>query len=192
MARSASPKKPVKKVAKKSAKKSASTTAAKKKSAKPAAKSAKAKAKPKKRVAGEEEVTVDRRHAERRDEENAGAPAAPAPKKLERREKVNRRRQIDPTTCERDYTDAEVEFMNALDEYKRKSGRMFPTCSEVLEVIRDIGYVQLTPAEKAARDTQAVEADPAAEQDAQAEAEVDDALELSDEIRLESEEDAGV
>ncbi len=61
---------------------------------------------------------------------------------LERRAKVNRRRQIDPTTCERDYTDDEVEFMNALDEYKRKSGRMFPTCSEVLEVIRGLGYIK--------------------------------------------------
>ena len=61
-------------------------------------------------------------------------------RKLQRREKVNRRRQIDPTTCERDYTAEEVEFMQALDEYKRKSGRMFPTCSEILEVICDIGY----------------------------------------------------
>lgn len=58
----------------------------------------------------------------------------------ERREKVSRRRQIDPTTCERDYTDAEVEFMHALDQYKRTSGRMFPTCSEVLEVLRGLGY----------------------------------------------------
>ena len=58
----------------------------------------------------------------------------------QRREKVNRRRQIDPTTCERDYTDAEVEFMHALDQYKRSSGRMFPTCSEVLEVLRGLGY----------------------------------------------------
>jgi hypothetical protein len=57
-----------------------------------------------------------------------------------RREKVNRRRQIDPTTCEREYTDAEVEFMHALERYKRSSGRMFPTCSEVLEVLRDLGY----------------------------------------------------
>jgi hypothetical protein len=57
-----------------------------------------------------------------------------------RREKVSRRRQIDPTTCERDYTDAEIEFMHALDQYKRTSGRMFPTCSEVLEVLRNLGY----------------------------------------------------
>ena len=34
-----------------------------------------------------------------------------------------------------------------MDEYKRTSGRMFPTCSEVLEVIRGLGYVKLTPAE---------------------------------------------
>jgi hypothetical protein len=58
----------------------------------------------------------------------------------ERRQKVNRRRQIDPTTCERDYTDAEIEFMHALDQYKRASGRMFPTCSEVLEVLIGLGY----------------------------------------------------
>ena len=53
---------------------------------------------------------------------------------------VERRRMIDPTTCERDYSLDEVEFMKAMDEYKRKSGRMFPTWSEVLEVVRDLGY----------------------------------------------------
>jgi hypothetical protein len=58
----------------------------------------------------------------------------------ERRVKVTRRRQIDPTTCERDYTPDEIEFMGAIDEYKRRSGRMFPTCSEVLEVIKSLGY----------------------------------------------------
>ncbi len=51
-----------------------------------------------------------------------------------------RRRQIDPTTCEREYTEEEVEFMRAMDEYKRSSGRMFPTCSEILEVLRGLGY----------------------------------------------------
>jgi hypothetical protein len=33
--------------------------------------------------------------------------------------------------------------MAALDEYKRTSGRMFPTCSEVLEVLRNLGYQKL-------------------------------------------------
>jgi hypothetical protein len=56
--------------------------------------------------------------------------------------KQPRRRHIDPTTCERDYTIQEREFMVALDAYKRASGRMFPTCSEILEVIRNLGYVQ--------------------------------------------------
>src|SRR4051812_37435313 len=93
-----------------------------------------------------EEVTIDRRRGGRR-EEAADEPAGPA---MERRQKVNRRRQIDPTTCERDYTDQEVEFMNALDVYKRKSGRMFPTCSEVLEVILSLGYVKLSAAQMSA------------------------------------------
>ena len=75
----------------------------------------------------------------------------------ERREKVNRRRQIDPTTCERDYTDAEIEFMHALDQIPARAvGR--PTCSEVLEVLRDLGYVkQNTP-----RTTQPVTSEAAA------------------------------
>ena len=64
---------------------------------------------------------------------------AHTPVVVERR-KVQRRRQIDPTTCEREYTDEEVEFMQALDQYKRTSGRMFPTCSEILEVLRGLGY----------------------------------------------------
>ena len=52
----------------------------------------------------------------------------------------SRRRFVDPTTCERDYSQAELEFMQAIQEYKQKSGRMFPTWSEVLEVVRDLGY----------------------------------------------------
>jgi hypothetical protein len=101
---------------------------------------------------GSEEVTIDRRRGSRRDENSPSvAKTSTAAPPLERRQKVNRRRQIDPTTCERDYTDQEVEFMNALDEYKRKSGRMFPTCSEVLEVIRSLGYIKLSAAESAAR-----------------------------------------
>ena len=59
-----------------------------------------------------------------------------------RRVKVERRRQIDPTTCERDYSGDEIEFMRAMDDYKRRSGRQFPTWSEVLEVVRSLGYVR--------------------------------------------------
>jgi hypothetical protein len=58
------------------------------------------------------------------------------------RRQVERRRLIDPTTCERDYSGDEIEFMKAMDEYKRTSGRMFPTWSEVLEVVRGLGYTK--------------------------------------------------
>src|SRR5262249_48692782 len=57
-----------------------------------------------------------------------------------RDEKGERRRQIDPTTCERDYTNEEIEFMKAMDQYKRDNRRPFPTWSEVLEVMRAFGY----------------------------------------------------
>lgn len=91
-------------------------------------------------------VTVDRRKSKERrnseDRRKKSEPVAVERRQMQRREKVARRRQIDPTTCERDYSDDEVEFMNALDQYKRKSGRMFPTCSEILEVIRGLGYIK--------------------------------------------------
>jgi hypothetical protein len=65
----------------------------------------------------------------------------------EERRKGSRRRNIDPTTCERDYKEAEIEFMRAMDDYKQSSGRMFPTCSEILEVLLKLGYqkVEATP-----------------------------------------------
>lgn len=73
-----------------------------------------------------------RRQEELRDDQ-------PEPEVVDRR-KQDRRRQIDPTTCERDYSGCEVEFMRAMDDYKRKSGRPFPTWSEVLEVLISLGY----------------------------------------------------
>jgi hypothetical protein len=93
-------------------------------------------------------ISMDRRASTDRrgetDRRKHHQPVAVERRVLERRKKVTRRRQIDPTTCERDYSIDEVEFMNALDEYKRTSGRMFPTCSEILEVVRTLGY-QKTP-----------------------------------------------
>ena len=85
-------------------------------------------------------VKSDRRGADRRKENIA---VVAERRQGERRVKVPRRRQIDPTTCERDYSGDEIEFMQALDAYKRANGRMFPTCSEILEVIRALGYIRL-------------------------------------------------
>jgi hypothetical protein len=59
------------------------------------------------------------------------------------RQLSGRRRFVDPTTCEREYSEAEMEFMMAMNEYKRRSGRMFPTWSEVLEVLRALGYEKI-------------------------------------------------
>lgn len=42
--------------------------------------------------------------------------------------------------CGPDRSSAENEFMAAMQRYKQQSGRMFPTWSEVLEVLRDLGY----------------------------------------------------
>ena len=58
----------------------------------------------------------------------------------DRRQLGERRRQVDPTTCERDYTDEEIVFTKAMDLYKRANRRPFPTWSEVLEVLRSLGY----------------------------------------------------
>jgi hypothetical protein len=58
----------------------------------------------------------------------------------EKRRTSERRRLIDPTTCERDYNDEETSFMKAMDRYKRENRRPFPTWSEVLEVLRSLGY----------------------------------------------------
>ena len=90
------------------------------------------------------ELVSERRVNERRQQEDRRVELDLESHQVERRRssrrKVERRRQIDPTTCERDYTDDEIDFMKAMDIYKRRSGRQFPTWSEVLEVVRCMGY----------------------------------------------------
>jgi hypothetical protein len=64
----------------------------------------------------------------------------------EKRRTSERRRLIDPTTCERDYNDDETSFMRAMERYKRENRRPFPTWSEVLEVLVSLGYRKVEPA----------------------------------------------
>jgi hypothetical protein len=66
--------------------------------------------------------------------------SAQALRAAQARQTSGRRRFVDPTTCEREYTRAEMEFLHAMQEYKQRSGRMFPTWSEVLEVLKALGY----------------------------------------------------
>ena len=85
---------------------------------------------------------TDRRDADRRQKDRRKREVAVA---IERRggkdrRQGERRRQIDPTTCERDYSEEEILFMKAMDQYKRDNRRPFPTWSEVPEVLRALGY----------------------------------------------------
>ena len=46
-----------------------------------------------------------------------------------------------PSTSKPAEMEAEVlEFIQAIDDYKRKAGRPFPSWSEVLEIIKGLGY----------------------------------------------------
>jgi hypothetical protein len=64
----------------------------------------------------------------------------PAQAPGERRARKERRRRIDPTTFEKQYTDDELEFMNAMQAFKMRTGRPFPTHREVLAVAVRLGY----------------------------------------------------
>jgi hypothetical protein len=39
-------------------------------------------------------------------------------------------------------TDEVIEFITAIDEYKRARGRPFPNWSEVLEIVKGLGYAK--------------------------------------------------
>jgi hypothetical protein len=64
----------------------------------------------------------------------------PAKVAIGTRKKAVRQRYTDPTICQEEFAAAEQEFMKAMQEYKQSSGRMFPTWSEVLEVLQNLGY----------------------------------------------------
>jgi hypothetical protein len=87
---------------------------------------------------------TDRRGGDRRNRADRRKRAIPVAVERrsgqDRRQQGERRRQVDPTTCEKDYSDEEIIFMKAMDQYKRSNRRPFPTWSEVLEVLRSLGY----------------------------------------------------
>ncbi len=66
-----------------------------------------------------------------------GSPGPPRPEKRVRKE---RRRRIDPTTFEKQYTGDELEFMNAMQRFKERTGKAFPTHGEVIKVAVALGY----------------------------------------------------
>jgi hypothetical protein len=76
--------------------------------------------------------------------ERRGPKPPPPPRDpSERREKKERRKRIDPTTFEKQYTKDEMEFMTAMQHFKIRTGKAFPSHSEVLQVARSLGYQRL-------------------------------------------------
>jgi hypothetical protein len=61
----------------------------------------------------------------------------------ERRARKERRKRIDPTTFEKQYTPDELEFMNAMQRFKERTGKTFPTAGDVIKVAISLGYLKL-------------------------------------------------
>jgi len=87
----------------------------------------------------ERRLGKDRRGIARPRGDQPAAEARP-PRPAERRERKERRRRIDPTTFEKQYTDDELEFMNAMQRFKELSGKAFPSYAEVIRVAVGLGY----------------------------------------------------
>ena len=64
-----------------------------------------------------------------------------SPTGLERRRGPGRRRSDDRRSAEEgEMSDEQFEFIMAIDTYKRLNGRPFPTWTEILEVVKQLGY----------------------------------------------------
>ena len=60
---------------------------------------------------------------------------------LDRRRGPGRRRSNDRKAAEEGHmSDEQFEFLMAIDEYKRANNRPFPTWTEVLEIVKALGY----------------------------------------------------
>jgi hypothetical protein len=67
---------------------------------------------------------------------------------LERRRGPGRRLSDDRRNAEEgEMSDAQFEFIRAIDTYKKVNKRMYPTWTEVLEVFRQLGYRKVKPRE---------------------------------------------
>jgi hypothetical protein len=61
------------------------------------------------------------------------APDAPQPARDGRRGNVI-------TSDAIDYTDEEMAFMRAVQTWKKRTGKLFPALSEILAIVRELGY----------------------------------------------------
>ena len=51
-----------------------------------------------------------------------------------------KRRGVDPATSEIECDTDELELLRAIDAYKRRTGKKYPTYGEVLKVFREFGW----------------------------------------------------
>ena len=80
-------------------------------------------------------VTAERRSNDRR------ASATDRRSDLDRRRGPGRRRSEDRKAAEEgQMTDEQFEFIKAIDEYKKLNSRPFPSWTEILELIKTLGY----------------------------------------------------
>ena len=73
---------------------------------------------------------------------------------LNRRRGPGRRRSEDRKSAEEGYmSDEQFEFLMAIDEYKRKNAKPFPSWTEVLEVMKALGYRKVAAPQSLAENT---------------------------------------
>jgi hypothetical protein len=84
---------------------------------------------------------TEKNFAERRDDQDRRQSVVDRRLGLDRRRGPGKRRSSDRKSAEEgNMSDEQFEFLMAIDEYKRKNTRPFPTWTEVLEVIKALGY----------------------------------------------------
>lgn len=73
---------------------------------------------------------------------------------LDRRRGPGRRRSDERRSAEEgQMSDEQFEFLMAIDEYKRQNTRPFPTWTEILEVIKALGYRKVAEPQPLAQGT---------------------------------------
>jgi hypothetical protein len=88
---------------------------------------------PEKSIMSEEDAPIIPERRCRRDRRHQNVPV-----ENERRKRPERRRRVDPVTCERNYTSEELEFLKAMEQFRRIT--QFPTCRQVLQIAYQLGY----------------------------------------------------
>jgi hypothetical protein len=98
---------------------------------------------------------MDRRSGLDRREVNASAGAGASETDMDRRRGPGRRRSDFAKAAEEgEMTPEQFMFLMAIDSFKKSNDRMYPTWTDILEVIRLLGYRKTMPSELKVRNTE--------------------------------------